>query len=56
MNKLYCIKCYFEETEYLLATFNFWNRKDAIQKMNELSKWKFEMVCDNETHTIWHGK
>ena len=54
MNKLYSIRLEMSNG-YLLQVFNFWNKSEAVEKMEELSGWTFTEIENNDIHTVWRG-
>lgn len=55
MNKLYVVRFVFRGI--VLENHNFWNEKEALNKICEYGKsgWKFNVAENNEAHKIWEG-
>ena len=52
MNKLYIIR-FTLKNGYVISTWSTRTKKAALEKIRKNPEWSFNIVEDNEIHTIW---
>ena len=58
MNKLYIIKCYYNDTDFYIGGFSFWNYSEVMQKKAEMEKegFLFSLVRNDNIQMIFHAR